>query len=124
MMTTEHTYGGFGDFSLEGYGKMAEQYNAYIANFLATGDPNGEGLMQWDNWTPDNKVSLVLDANETEAIVEVKDVSTTYTDIIAAMEADTTIPADVKAAVIANVMNGRWFSEALDEYYQHENLWK
>lgn len=123
MLTSEHTYG-FGDFTLAGYGEMSKQFNAYLENFLATGDPNGEGLVQWDNWTPDNKVSMVLDANETEAIVELKDVSSSYAEIIAAMEADTTIPEDVKAGVIANVMNGRWFSEAMDEHFENPNLWK
>src|SRR5699024_11401557 len=74
---------------------MAKQYNNYLANFLATGDPNGEGLAQWTNWTPESKNSMVFDGTETDAIVELKDVSTTYEQIIAQMEADTSISPEL-----------------------------
>lgn len=123
MLTDEHTYGGFGDFTAAGYQAMAQQFNAYLTNFLASGDPNGEGLAAWNNWTPDNRSTMVFDANETEAIVEAKDVSSTYADIIAAMEADTSIPEEVKQGDIQNVMNGRWFSAALDEHFGNPSLW-
>ncbi len=102
---------------------MAKQYNNYLANFLATGDPNGEGLAQWTNWTPESKNSMVFDGTETDAIVELKDVSTTYEQIIAQMEADTSISPELKEKVIKNVMNGRWFSDTLDQHFQSPNLW-
>jgi len=124
MLTSENGYGGFGDFSAAGYQAMAAQFNAYLTNFLATGDPNGGELTEWPNWTPENKTTMVFDGDETQAIVEARDVSSSYADIIAAMEADDTLPADVKQGVISNVMNGRWFSAALDEYYGNANLWK
>ncbi len=106
-----------GVFDKAGYQAMAEAYNAYLKNFLAADDPNGEGLATWEAWDKSSKRSLVLDANETEAKVSCEDVSRSYGDIIADMEADATIPADVKATVAKNVLNGRWFSAAVDEYY-------
>ena len=64
------------DFSGEGYQEMAVLFNRYLKNFLTTGDPNGNlftgirglfsgdsALPKWQNWTPDNKVSMVMDAS-------------------------------------------------------------
>ncbi len=52
-----------------------------------------------------------------------QEVSTTYEDIIAAMEADTSISKEIKEKMTGHVMNGRWFSSAQDEYYKNESLW-
>ncbi len=119
MLADQNNYAAMmpGVFDKAGYQAMAEAYNAYLKNFLAAGDPNGEGLETWEAWDKSSKRSLVLDANETEAKVSCEDVSRSYGDIIAEMEADATIPSDVKATVAKNVLNGRWFSAAVDEYY-------
>ncbi len=124
MLTDQHTYGGFGDFTAEGYQAMAEIFNDYLVNFLMNGDPNGEGLDEWSAWTPEAPLAMVFDADETTPAIELKDVNSTYEDIIAAMEADETLPEDVKMGVISNVINGRWFSAAQDEYFGLESLWK
>lgn len=55
--------------------------------------------------------------------MEEKDVSTTYDDIIKDMEADTSISPEIKERMIKNVLNGRWFSSALDEKYNNKSLW-
>ena len=119
MLADQNNYAAMmpGVFDKAGYQAMAEAYNAYLKNFLASGNPNGDGLETWDAWDKSSKPSLVLDATETEAKVSCEDVSRSYGDIIADMEADTTISADVKKAVAKNVLNGRWFSAAVDEYY-------
>lgn len=119
MLANQNNYAAMmpGVFDKAGYQAMAEAYNAYLKNFLAFGNPNGDGLETWDAWNKSSKPSLVLDATETEAKVACEDVSRSYGDIIADMEADTTISADVKKAVAQNVLNGRWFSAAVDEYY-------
>jgi para-nitrobenzyl esterase len=124
MLATKNNYAGMieGAFDKAGYVAMAEKFNAYLKAFLATGDPNGEGD-QWDPWTPDSKVSMVFDGDENDAIIELKDVTTTYDDIIAAMEADDSIPDDLKTGVINNVTNGRWFSDAQDEHFGTADLW-
>jgi para-nitrobenzyl esterase len=39
------------------------------------------------------------------------------------MDADTTLPDDVKEGVIQNILNGRWFSADLDAHYGNADLW-
>lgn len=119
MLATQNNYSKLmpGVFEKAGYQAMAEAYNAYLKNFLASGNPNGENLGSWDAWDKESGKSLILDATETEAKVSCEDVSRSYGDIIADMEADTTISSDVKKTVAQNVLNGRWFSAAVDEYY-------
>lgn len=142
MLSTVNNYTAYYDFSVAGYAEMAEQFNGYLKNFLHSGDPNQDGsgllgslkrlltgeraaeLPLWQNWTPDNKVSMVLDASADEAVLACKDVSTTYDAILARMDADTSIPEAAKAGVVRNVMNGRWFSAALDAHYGNPSLWK
>ena len=62
---------------------------------------------------------MVLDADDTEATAELKDVSKTYDE----MDADTSVSEEVKEMMIQNVMNGRWFSDALDTRYGNASLW-
>lgn len=125
MLSAKHNYLDYfpGAFEKAGYAAMAKEYNSYLANFLASGNPNGEGLASWSNWTPENKVSMILDETEKDALVEEKDVSTTYDDIIAAMEADTGVSKEIKEKVVKHVLNGRWFSSVQDKYFRNESLW-
>nr|WP_314462859.1 carboxylesterase family protein [uncultured Clostridium sp.] len=125
MLSAKHNYLEFfpDAFGKAGYQAMAKQYNSYLANFLKSGDPNGEGLAAWNNWTPDQKVSMVFDATQTDAVVEEKDVATTYQDIMAAMDQDTSVSPEIKDKMIKNVLNGRWFSSASDEHYGNKSLW-
>lgn len=126
MLATDNQYNKQmnGAFDRDGYKAMAKVFNGYLKNFLAGGDPNGDGLDDWRAWKSSDKMSLVLDANETDALVEVKDVSSSYDQIIAAMDADTTVPDDTKRLVETNDMNGRWFSAALDAHTGAPDLWK
>jgi para-nitrobenzyl esterase len=124
MLSSTHSYGWAGDFSSTGYTGMAEKFNAYLTSFLRTGDPNGDNTgTQWTPWDPATKLSMVLDGNETGGTAEMKNVSTTYADIIAAMEADTTVSADIKGELVRTVTNGRWFSAAQDEYFNVTSGW-
>ncbi len=122
-LMTENNYVSYGDFSSEGYMVLATTFDSYLKNFLATGDPNGEGLTEWTNWTPDAPVSMVLDADDAEVTAELKDVSKTYEEIMDEMDADTSVSEEVKEMMIQNVMNGRWFSDALDTRYGNASLW-
>lgn len=139
MLATVNNYAAMIDFSGEGYQKMAVEFNRYLKNFLVTGDPNGASgllggikqwfskepeLTEWQRWTPDNKVSMVMDASATEAVIGCKDVSTSYEQIMDQMDADATVSAELKQKMIRNVMNGRWFSAALDARYGNPSLWK
>jgi len=123
MLSDVHGYEGMYDYSEAGYQEMGKQFNAYLKNFLYSGNPNGNGLVKWPTWEPKNKYTQVFDANTETATVETKNVYKTYDDIMNEMESDTTIPNEVKLYVISNSMKGRWFSAALDEHYQDENLW-
>ena len=125
MLSSVHGYATFDldGFKSVGYTAMAERFNAYLTNFLATGDPNGEGLTEWTAWDPETQLSMVFNGDDTGAVVELKDVSRTYDDIIAEMEADTTVSDEVKMAQINNVLNGRWFSAAQDEHFHIPSLW-
>ncbi len=124
MLSDVNGYASIFDFaSHQGYQAMAEEFNVYLANFLASGDPNGDGMTEWTAWTPESKISMVFDADETSAKLEGKDVSTTYDAIMDAMDADDTIDAETKGYVIENSMNGRWFSDALHARYNTTDLW-
>ena len=125
MLSARHNYLEFfpDAFGKAGYQAMAKQYNSYLANFLKSGDPNGDGLAVWSSWKPDKKVSMVFDGTETNAVVEEKDVTTTYQDIIKAMDQDTSVSDEIKNKMIKNVLNGRWFSRELDEHYGNKSLW-
>ena len=125
MLSAKHNYLEFfpDAFGKAGYQAMAKQYNSYLANFLKSGDPNGDGLAAWSSWTPDKKVSMVFDGTQTDAVVEEKDVTATYQDIMKAMDQDTSVSDEIKDKMIKNVLNGRWFSRALDEHYGNKSLW-
>ena len=127
MLSTQNNYAAMmeGVFDKDGYKDMAEKFNAYLKAFLASPDGKMEvdGQEEWSAWTPDNKVSLVLDGDESAAIVEVKDVSSSYDDVIAAMKADDTCSDEVKTLVEHNVTNGRWFSAAQDAAFGAPDLW-
>ncbi len=112
-----------GAFEKPGYVAMTKEYNRYLADFLASGDPNGDGLTSWSKWSKDRKVSMVFDGDESKEIIAQKDVSTTYEDIIKAMKADTSVSQEIKDKMVKNVLNGRWFSAVLDETYQNKSLW-
>ena len=125
MLADTNGYTSVFDFAnAAGYQAMATTFNEYLANFLKTGDPNGDDLPTWNNWTKSEKVSQVFDADSSAAIIENKDVSTTYKDIMDRMDADTSIDDETKKYVIENSMNGRWFSSELEKRYNKPDLWK
>lgn len=130
MLSRENSFNAYADFTAAGYQAMAKQFNTYLKNFLACGDPNGRpgdsasSLPLWPAWTPDARQTLVLDADASTAYPAVKDVSVSDAALLAAMDADTTLPADLKTAVICNVLNGRWFSGPIDQHYGNGRLRK
>ena len=125
MLSDHHGYTSIFDFAKHaGYQDMADKFNAYLANFLASGNPNGKGLTEWTPWTTDNKVSQVFDADDNLATIENKDVSTTYDEIMDAMDKDDTLDVKTKRYVIENTLNGRWFADALHDRYKTPDLWQ
>ena len=128
MLSRENSFNAYADFTAAGYQAMAKQFNAYLQNFLACGDPNGNQKLSflplWPAWTADARQTLVLDADDSTACSTVKDVSVSEAALLAQMDADDTLPADLKTDVIRNVLNGRWFSDPIDRYYGNASLWK
>ena len=112
-------------FASDGCQAVSAMLNSYYKNFLWTGDPNGDSLPQWTPWTSlDGTTQLIVDGNDGDgAWAEMSTEHTSYDEIIAMMDADTSIPQDQKDMMIQAVLNGRWFSDALDEYYQNADLW-
>jgi para-nitrobenzyl esterase len=110
-------------FDKEGYQAMGKAFNAYLKNFLETGNPNGEGIATWDAWNSERKESMVFDADDTDALIGMADLHTSYDDILAAMDADTTVPDALKKLVATNDMAGRWFSAANDAHYGAPDFW-
>ena len=38
---------------------LADEMSSYIANFVKTGNPNGEGLAEWETCTEENSGSFM-----------------------------------------------------------------
>lgn len=126
MLSTQHTYGSFHDFSQSGFLQMASLFQGYLKNFLYTGSPNANDTnINWTAWTKEAPLSLILDADELNktATAEIVNVFKTNQEVIDEMEADTTLSDAVKEGVISHVLNGRWFSADLDSYYGNTDLW-
>lgn len=106
-------------FDTDGAIDMSDAFKAYLKNFLASGNPNADGLTEWAAWTSDNQV-LSIDANEDEAQIKSSTDTDTASDILAAMSADTTLSEETKQELDTTVLNGRWFSSVIDEKYAEE----
>jgi para-nitrobenzyl esterase len=110
-------------YSLEGAKELSSQFKEYLANFLHKGNPNGKRLTEWETWTKKKPANLVLTANETNAFAEMSKVSINKIDVIKEIEKDTSISPEAKKKIISEVLNGRWFSSELDEFYVNKSLW-
>lgn len=126
MLSTENNYAPMlpDTFDKPAYVDMADQFNQYFKNFLYTGDPNGGSLTKWEAWNPESHLSMVFDGANDKSVIECKSVKTTYEEIMDDMDKDNSLDPAIKEGVIGNVMNGRWFSDALDKRYNTKDLWK
>ena len=106
--------------------ELTEKFQSYISNFLWTGDPNGEELVEWEKWTDaeEGPSQLILDADKDQAIITMSTERASYEEILDRMEADDSISEEAKEQIISKVLNGRWFSQGLDERFGNENLWE
>ncbi|HEM3486165.1 MULTISPECIES: carboxylesterase family protein [Streptococcus] len=102
------------DFNSEGAKQLSQQFKAYLREFISNGNPKGEDLPQWEEWTADGNQVMKFDASLEKAEIEMSEDSQTAEDIVANLRADSTLSADKKQVLIDNVLNGRWFSQPLD----------
>lgn len=110
-------------YQLPGAEDLQEQYRAYLKNFLHDGNPNGDNLTKWTSWSNNNPSSLILDADDNQAQIEMKKETDTNQAIIKRIEADASISDVAKNQMVHQVLNGRWFSDDLDAYYSNPSLW-
>ncbi len=112
-------------FASEGCQAVSTLLNAYYKNFLWTGNPNGEGLPEWKPWSGlKGTTQLIVDGNDKEAWAAMSSEHISYKQIIEMMEKDATLPPAEKEAMIQTILNGRWFSQPLDDHFHNESLWK
>ena len=103
------------DFESAGAKELSKDFKAYLKNFVTTGSPNGDNLPKWEAWTASNQEVLTMDATLKEAKIKMSSDKEIAEDILAKMEADTSLSAEAKKELNQTVLNGRWFSGLLDE---------
>lgn len=126
MLTSQSGYASIADFTTPGFVSIAEEFNAYLKNFLHEGNPNSDEIQtEWQTWDSTAKQTLVFDVQEDSemAAIESQDVYKSNQEIIDEMASDTTVSDELKQQVIANILNGRWFSGDLDSYFNTPSLW-
>ncbi len=107
------------DFTSDNVNELTDVFMQYIKNFIWNGDPNGEDLVVWENYStdPNSNNQMVFDIDENGIIVEMVNERINYSEVIKAIEEDQSITEEEKLSVLNNVLNGRWFSQQLDEYF-------
>lgn len=104
-------------YQTEGAEALSSIFQDYIYQFISTGDPNGKDLPQWQEWQSEGKAVLHMNAKDKAAQVQMIENGESYEDILQQIEDDVTISQERKSQLIAQVLNGRWFSYGLDEKY-------
>ncbi|MDR1397256.1 MAG: carboxylesterase family protein [Desulfarculales bacterium] len=109
-------------FSSPGVADLSAKLQQYVSNFLWQGDPNDQGLPSWPKW--DNKPSeLILNAGKDKALISIASPHTSYQEIIKSIQADRSIKEEAKQKIIREILNGRWFSQDLDQAFHTPGLW-
>lgn len=111
-----------GSFDTPGALALRDSIQQYIGNFMRRGNPNGKDLAPWEKWSPaaGGPTQLVVNADTEKAWYTQTYGHTTYDAVLKEMDEDTSIDSTAKEAIIRHVLNGRWFSRALDAYYNHQ----
>ena len=116
MLTDDHSYNLLHDFSAQGYQQMADRFCGYLSRFMRGGDPARGGRLDqpaWPCWTPQQPLSLVLDASDTESFAQVQDVSGDTDQLRRQMQQDP-LDRDSKKYILEQILAGRFFSQPLE----------
>lgn len=110
------------DENLQGRNALVSAMQAYLKNFLYTGNPNGIDLPVWNAWSNAENAGklMVFDADKKEVKLEMTTNSIIESNVFKAIDADQTLPADQKQDMISNIMSGRFFSESFDAHYNQK----
>ncbi len=112
-------------FEQFGSKELSKAFIASIVAFMNTGNPNTSLLgTTWQAWNPEYRPELVFDANKRHARISSINSRVSYEGILAEMDNDKSISEQSKKYIIHNVLNGRWFSDKLDDKYGNPSLWK
>lgn len=105
-------------YASAGVEDLAKKLRDDVGHFLWTGDPNGDGLVEWKRWTSidEGPTHLWMDADEARAIFQMIDME----DVFAEIENDTTVDENVKKDLITKVLNGRFFSKEFDLHFNND----
>ena len=82
------------------------------------------GQICWPQWNMKNPAALVFDGCEDHGTVTPHIYEDSIEKIMEDMEQDESIPEDLKLLVNRNILNGRWFSDPVDQKYGAQNLWE
>lgn len=93
---------------------LSDDFQQTLFSFIQTGNPDFKGI-KWQPWNQSDGDILYLDADKENVIATVEKKSYTYEDVLREMEQDTSISSEEKQVLIKQVLNGRWFSERLDQ---------
>lgn len=106
-------------FDNDGVRDGADKLGRYLASFLRTGNPNGDGLVEWKPWeaVSSGPTQMVVDADARAASFTMTEERASYDQILAEMEADRSIPDADRKHLIDKVLSGRWFSHRLDQHF-------
>ncbi|MGO2513823.1 carboxylesterase family protein [Marinomonas polaris] len=106
---------------------LAKHFQAYLKRFIRTGNPNDPDLVNWLTWSPEHEKQgqslLTLNANKHRALIQMSSKSYDEKALLDAMKNDHSLPDQAKKKMINQVLNGRWFSDALDQQFNNPSLW-
>ena len=90
-------------------------YRRYIHQFIRTGNPNCEGLPQWDAWQGEGSL-MMFDADCEKAKVYMSTEVVKEPAVFEELKNDDSLSPERKDYILKNVLNGRFFSNNLDKF--------
>ena len=90
-------------------------YRQYIRQYIRTGDPNVSGLPVWEPWKGEGSIML-FDAGCDKARVGMSSNVVKEPAVFEALAKDHSLSAERKDYILKHVLNGRFFSNNLDEF--------
>ncbi|MDW6001368.1 carboxylesterase family protein [Vibrio mangrovi] len=119
----------FGEaFDTPGAKALGTLFKRHLGAFIRTGHASFTSPVRWNPWNLKREELgqsiYIMDANHNSAIAYRSEPTFTVENVITMIENDHTISEDIKVHLLQNVLNGRWFSQELDEYFGTPTLWE